>query len=303
MIEIRNLCKSYGEKQAVQDVSFSIAPGEVVGLIGKNGAGKSTILKSIAGLLHYEDGEIVAYEKDIRQCPQIIGTFGILLECAFLDYLNAYENLRLLYCANLQKVPEGIEKKLDAAFELVGLESVKRKRVKSYSFGMKQRLGLAQAILTAQNFMMLDEPFIGLDPVGKEIAKKAIVSKARDEGLAVLFSSHDLDDVADICDRIVMIDQGRCVYNDRVHKIHRYVIQLSNDADISTINKRLEILGISYNLQDNIVSFTDDDETPRIHDVLTAVLPHGTVEVIDSSDNILASMFKECAEHDSVISN
>ncbi|MCH5278366.1 MAG: ATP-binding cassette domain-containing protein [Christensenellaceae bacterium] len=303
MIEISHLCKSYGKKRAVHDVSFSIAPGEVVGLIGKNGAGKSTILKSIAGLLRYESGEIRACGKDIRQCPDVIGTFGILLECAFLDYLNAYENLRLLYCANLNEIPKDVDEKLNAAFELVGLGAVKHKRVKSYSFGMKQRLGLAQAIITAQTFMMLDEPFIGLDPVGKEIAKKAILTKAKDEQQAVLFSSHDLDDVADICDKIVMIDQGQCVYNDRIHKIHQYAILLGTRTDISMINRSLAALDIPYDLVDRTVSFTDQDEAPRIHDVLAAILPHGTVEIIDSIDNILASMFKEGAKNDSIISN
>lgn len=303
MIEISHLCKSYGKKQAVHNVSFNVAQGEVVGLIGKNGAGKSTILKSIAGLLRYEDGEIRAYGEDIRQRPDVIGSFGILLECAFLDYLNAYDNMRLLYCANMNKIPEDIDERINAAFYLVGLETVKHKRVKSYSFGMKQRLGLAQAIITAQNFMMLDEPFIGLDPVGKEIAKNAIVAKAKEEQQAVLFSSHDLDDVADICDRIVMIDQGQCVYNDRIHKIHQYSIRLGTDADFPAINRNLSALNFQYNIADHTISFTDQDTLPQIHNVLAAILPHGTVEIIDSTDNILASMFKESIENDSITSN
>jgi ABC transporter related len=300
MIEVSHLCKSYGSKQAIQDVSFSVASGEVVGLIGKNGAGKSTILKSIAGLLHYSGGEIKAFGEDIRQNPTAISNFGILLECAFLDYLNAYENLSLLYCVNMNNPSKDVSEKLDGVFSLVGLSDVKYKRVKSYSFGMKQRLGLAQAILTAKTFMMLDEPFIGLDPVGKEIAKRAIVAKAKEEGLAVLFSSHDLDDVADICDRIVMIDKGRHVYNDSVHKIHKYDIKLAGEADISAIKRSLQALDIPFDISDNTVSFTDQDTQPRIHSVLEAILPHGRVEIIDSTDNILASMFKEGKQNESV---
>ena len=300
MIEVSHLCKSYGSKQAIQDVSFSVASGEVVGLIGKNGAGKSTILKSIAGLLHYNGGEIKAFGEDIRQNPTAISDFGILLECAFLDYLNAYENLSILYCVNMNNPSKDVSEKLDEVFSLVGLSDVKYKRVKSYSFGMKQRLGLAQAILTAKTFMMLDEPFIGLDPVGKEIAKRAIVAKAKEEGLAVLFSSHDLDDVADICDRIVMIDKGSCVYNDSVDKIHKYDIKLAGEADISAIKRSLQALDISFDISNNLVSFTDQDTQPRIHSVLEAILPHGRVEIIDSTDNILASMFKEGKQNESV---
>lgn len=300
MIEVSHLCKSYGSKQAIQDVSFSVASGEVVGLIGKNGAGKSTILKSIAGLLHYNGGEIKAFGEDIRQNPTAISNFGILLECAFLDYLNAYENLSILYCVNMNNPSKDVSEKLDEVFSLVGLSDVKYKRVKSYSFGMKQRLGLAQAILTAKTFMMLDEPFIGLDPVGKEIAKRAIVAKAKEEGQAVLFSSHDLDDVADICDRIVMIDKGRYVYNDSVHKIHKYDIKLAGEADISAIKRNLWALDIPFDISGNTVSFTDQDTQPRIHSVLEAILPHGRVEIIDSTDNILASMFKEGKQNESV---
>lgn len=300
MIEVSHLCKSYGSKQAIQDVSFSVASGEVVGLIGKNGAGKSTILKSIAGLLHYNGGEIKAFGEDIRQNPTAISNFGILLECAFLDYLNAYENLSILYCVNMNNPSKDVSEKLDEVFSLVGLSDVKYKRVKSYSFGMKQRLGLAQAILTAKTFMMLDEPFIGLDPVGKEIAKRAIVAKAKEEGQAVLFSSHDLDDVADICDRIVMIDKGSCVYNDSVHKIQKYDIKLAGEADISAIKRSLQALDIPFDISDNTVSFTDQDKQPRIHSVLEAILPHGRVEIIDSTDNILASMFKEGKQNESV---
>lgn len=300
MIEVSHLCKSYGSKQAIQDVTFSVASGEVVGLIGKNGAGKSTILKSIAGLLHYNGGEIKAFGEDIRQNPTAISDFGILLECAFLDYLNAYENLSILYCVNMNNPSKDVSEKLDEVFSLVGLSDVKYKRVKSYSFGMKQRLGLAQAILTAKTFMMLDEPFIGLDPVGKEIAKRAIVAKAKEEGLAVLFSSHDLDDVADICDRIVMIDKGSYVYNDSVHKIHKYDIKLAGEADISAIKRSLMALDIPFDISDNTVSFTDQDTQPRIHSVLEAIMPHGRVEIIDSTDNILASMFKEGKQNESV---
>ena len=303
MIEVSHLCKSYGSKRAVHDVSFSVAPGEVVGLIGKNGAGKSTILKSIAGLLRYESGDIRAYGEDIRQNPVVIGTFGILLECAFLDYLNAYENMRLLYCTNMSKPSEEVNGKLDEAFSLVGLDDVKYKRVKSYSFGMKQRLGLAQAIMTSQKFMMLDEPFIGLDPVGKEIAKSAIIAKAKEEKQAVLFSSHDLDDVADICDRIVMIDNGRCVYNDCIHKIHKYDIKFGKGADLSAIKRSLLALHIPFEIVESTISFTDQDALPRIHSVLTAILPHGTVETIDSTDNILASMFKESIENGCFVSD
>ncbi len=178
MIEVLGLSKSYGEKNALNNVSFSLKAGEIVGLIGKNGAGKSTILKSIAGILKYDSGKILYNGVDCSNNSVVIQDFGILIDCAFLDYISAYDNLKLLYQLDSRHQIKNANCTIDNVFELVGLSDVKNKRVKTFSFGMKQRLGLAQAIINAQSFIMLDEPFIGLDPIGKEIVKKAIIKKA-----------------------------------------------------------------------------------------------------------------------------
>lgn len=292
MIEITHLTKKYGEKIALNDVSFAIAKGEIVGLIGKNGAGKSTILKSIAGLLEYEDGDILYNGVSRRQDSPEISDFGILIDCAFLDYISAYDNLKLLYQLDARNAVKDVNRVIDEAFELVGLENVKTKRIKTYSFGMKQRLGLAQAIINAKSFIMLDEPFIGLDPIGKEIVKKAILRKAKKDNYAILFSSHDLEDVAEICDRIVMIDNGICVYDGIVKHGHEYHIYLGDKSAMGNLIKQLGELPY-FRLSENGFSFIDDEKCPQISTVLSAVLRETEIIKIESGENMLKGMFVE----------
>lgn len=292
MIEIINLSKKYDEKLVIKEISFSVNKGEIVGLIGKNGAGKSTILKSIAGLLQYNEGEILYNNVNCKQNPSVIQDFGILIDCGFLDYVSAYDNLKLLYQLDSRHTRQDVGRVINEAFELVGLEHVKRKRVKTYSFGMKQRLGLAQAIINAQSFIMLDEPFIGLDPIGKDIVKKAILKKAREENYGILFSSHDLEDVAEICDRIVMIDNGVCVYNDIIKHEQEYRIYLEEMSKLEKLKKFEEQLPYFKLWQDSL-SFVDNTDCPKISNILEAVLLETKILKIETTSNMLKNMFTE----------
>lgn len=292
MIDIMNISKHYGEKVALDDVSFSVKKGEIVGLIGKNGAGKSTLLKSIAGILHYDSGRILYNGIDCLQNPSVVQDFGILIDCAFLDYINAYDNLKLLW--QLDTKNSTVKNALNDVFDLVGLSDVKNKRVKTYSFGMKQRLGLAQAIINARSLIVLDEPFIGLDPIGKEIVKNAILKKAKDEEYSVLFSSHDLEDVAEICDRIVMIENGVCVYDDVLRRNHEYRIILYNGFNAEMLMQELSTVE-NVELSGDTIILIDDKENPQINRVLVAVLKHAKVLQIESNTNALKGMFRKGA--------
>lgn len=292
LVEIIHLSKNYDEKIALKDISFSVNKGEIVGLIGKNGAGKSTILKSIAGLLQYNSGEILYNGINCKQKPSVIQDFGILIDCAFLDYISAYDNLKLLYQLDSRHITQDIDTVIDEVFELVGLESVKHKRVRTYSFGMKQRLGLAQAIINGQSFIMLDEPFIGLDPIGKDIVKKAILKKAKEEKYAILFSSHDLEDVAEICDRIVMIDNGVCVYNDVIKQEFEYRIYVKEISKLDKL-KILEKQIACFQFYEDGFSFIDNMDCPQISSILEQVLHETQILKIESTSNMLRNMFIE----------
>ena len=290
MIEIKNLSKKYDDKLVVKDVSFSVKQGEIVGLIGKNGSGKSTILKSIAGLLQYHEGEILYNGVNCKEDSSVIQDFGILIDSGFLDYISAYDNLKLLYQLDPRHPIKDADDEIDSVFELVGLDHVKYKRIKTYSFGMKQRLGLAQAIINAQAFIMLDEPFIGLDPIGKDIVKKVILQKAKEENYGVLFSSHDLEDIYDICDRVVMIDDGICVYSGVIKSNFEYCIYLKEHLDLKMIEIFKKQLS-HFKLLDHGFSFVDDMDNPQISIILKDVLSKTQILKIESTNKMLKNMF------------
>lgn len=209
--------KSYGDKKVLSDVNFEIKEGEIIGLLGKNGAGKSTLLKSITGIHPYEQGTIEINGKELKSNYELVKDFGVLIESNFLNYLTGYENLKLLLQLDEKIENEKLDEEIDRILEIVELKDAKKKKVKDYSYGMKQRLGLAQALLTSKTFTVLDEPFLGLDPIGKDIVKKAISNKAK-EGIPIIFSSHDLDDVAEICDHIILIKDGTVSYDGPMKK-------------------------------------------------------------------------------------
>ncbi|MBU3110230.1 ABC transporter ATP-binding protein [Clostridium lacusfryxellense] len=212
--QIKDLSKSYGKTKALNNVSFNVKAGEIVALIGKNGAGKTTLLNCIAGNIKPDTGKVIYKDDNLLRKNFLLNEFGILIEARFFDYLNAYDNLVLLMKASGFNDKKLIQSRVDSTLTLVGLEKKKRSYVKSFSFGQKQRLGLAQTLLHDPQFLMLDEPFVGLDPLGKDMLKQVIVQKAKDKKAGVLFSSHDLDDVSDICDRVIMFNDGKKVFDD-----------------------------------------------------------------------------------------
>lgn len=204
LLQVQNVTKRYGDKIALNDFSMDICPGEIVALIGENGAGKTTLLNIICGYIGPSAGQVQYKGENIIEKPLTIREFGILIEPQFLDYISAEENLRLLS----QLVNRKQDTRIKELLEKTELYSNRKKKVKEFSFGMKQRLGLCQCLLTEVSFLILDEPFVGLDPIGKEIFKQTIMDIAHKQNVPVLFSSHDLDDVDEICDRLVMISNG-----------------------------------------------------------------------------------------------
>lgn len=204
LLQVQNVTKRYRDKLALNDFSIDIRSGEIVALIGENGAGKTTLLNIICGYIKPSVGLVQYKGENIFEKPLTIQEFGILIEPQFLDYISAEENLRLL--SQLANRKQDI--RIKELLEKTELYSSRKKKVKEFSFGMKQRLGLCQCLLTEVGFLILDEPFVGLDPIGKEIFKQTILDIAHKQNVPVLFSSHDLDDVDEICDRVVMISKG-----------------------------------------------------------------------------------------------
>ena len=237
LLQVQNVTKQYGDKVALNDFSMDICPGEIVALIGENGAGKTTLLNIICGYSKPSAGQVRYKGKNIVANPLITREFGVLIEPQFLDYISAEENLRLLSQLTNQKQDTRIKELL----EKTELYCSRKKKVKEFSFGMKQRLGLCQCLLTEVGFLILDEPFVGLDPIGKELFKQTILDMAHKQNVPVLFSSHDLDDVDEICDRVVMISKGNKQLDQPLEHKQTYTVKIectiSDDIKRSLIEK------------------------------------------------------------------
>lgn len=204
VIEVRNVSKSFGKQRVLRDVSFTCEAGRIYGLIGRNGSGKTVLMRCIIGLLRPDEGEILVSGKRIGRDAEFAGNIGFLIENpGFLAGESGFANLK--YLASIRGAAD--KTRIRSCMELVGLDPTSRKRVGKYSLGMRQRLGIAQAIMERPEILMLDEPMNGLDNAGvKEM--RQMLKRQRDEGRTVLLASHNREDIAVLCDRVFRIDAG-----------------------------------------------------------------------------------------------
>jgi ABC-2 type transport system ATP-binding protein len=207
MIESQNLTKSFGGRTVVNDVSFRVEPGTVTGFLGANGAGKTTTLRMLSGLSEPDSGQAVVLGGRYRDLPNPGRRVGILLDAA-AQHDGRRGREALIVSAQMMGVDP---RRVDGLLDLVGLDrSAARKRVRHYSLGMRQRLGLAHALLGDPQVLILDEPANGLDPPGMRWMRELLRDFA-DRGGTVLLSSHLLHEVEALADRLVIIDVGRIV--------------------------------------------------------------------------------------------
>ena len=222
------LNKKYNNKTILDNINLEINQGEIIGLIGKNGAGKTTLMKAISDLIKYQ-GEIIRPEE-----------IGLMLDITLLDYLSAYDNIKLL--AQLDNVDL---KEVNDLFDYVELTNVKHKKVNTYSMGMKQRLNLIQAIMGNKKLILLDEPFNGLDPIGKEKIKEYITQKVKEKKTTIIISSHDLTDISELCNRVLFLDKHKIIYDSFNSNLEeQYEIILENNEKIiikqSELNQKIK---------------------------------------------------------------
>jgi ABC-2 type transport system ATP-binding protein len=206
MIQVENLSKSFGKTQAVAGLSFQVDPGTITGFLGPNGAGKSTTLRSVLGLVHPDAGRATVLGVPYRELDRPIHRVGAVLEASEVHPGRSGRNhLRVLAAA--AELPSS---RVEEVLTLVELSGSARRRVKGYSLGMRQRLGLAAALLGDPEVLVLDEPANGLDPAGIRWLRDFLRSLAN-EGRTILVSSHVLAEVAQTVDRVVIIHRGRLV--------------------------------------------------------------------------------------------
>ena len=203
-IEVKNVFKSFGKQQVLKDVCLECEAGKIYGLIGRNGSGKTVLMKCIIGLLRPDSGEIVVSGKRIGHDTEFAQNIGFLIENpGFLIGESAYTNLK--YLASIRHIVD--TERIKECIELVGLDPSSRKRVGKYSLGMRQRLGIAQAIMEHPDILMLDEPMNGLDNAGVKHMREMLKAQ-RDEGRTIFLASHNHEDIAVLCDEVFHIDAG-----------------------------------------------------------------------------------------------
>lgn len=287
-LSIKSVSKSYGEKNALRDFSFEVSGGEIVGLIGKNGAGKTTLLNIIAGNIYSDSGEVCFDKVNILKDGKVRRDFGILIQPAFLDYLNTEDNLRLLQNALGERDKKRIKKRISTVLKMVGLSGKEKAYVKSFSFGMKQRLGFAQALLNGKKVLILDEPFVGLDIKGREMVKQYVRRLAKENNTAVIFSDHNLDEVRSLCDRVVVIADGEKKYDGEVYARKKYEIKV-DDINESLINSmsRFKRSDVIVNESGVIVNKKDS-----VNDVISAILQHSVITDVNIIDDSLERFFE-----------
>ncbi len=211
-IKIQNLSKVYGTQRAVDDISFEVAKGEIVGFLGPNGAGKSTTMKIMTGYLPATDGLAEVNGFDVKTSPmQVKSSIGYLPEHNPL-YLDMYVREFLEFVGSLYNLKKNILRiKIAETIEMVGLGLEKHKKIGQLSKGYRQRVGLAQALIHNPDVLILDEPTTGLDPNQLVEIRDLIKSVGRNK--TVIFSTHIMQEVDAICDRVVIINQGKIVAN------------------------------------------------------------------------------------------
>ncbi|HET6595189.1 MAG TPA: ABC transporter ATP-binding protein [Anaerolineales bacterium] len=216
VLETKDLTKTFGARKAVDAVNITAYEGEVFGFVGPNGAGKTTTLGMALGLVRPTDGEVcVLGQRVTPNRVQALRDVGALLGApAFVPYLSAWENVELV-----ARLSPGVNKKrIHEVIELVGLTESARKKVSKFSTGMKQRVGLAMALVHRPRFIILDEPTNGLDPAGMREIRQLLRTLA-ENGTSVLLSSHLLNEVQQVCDRIAVLHRGRVVAQGRVDEL------------------------------------------------------------------------------------
>ena len=217
-IEVKNLLKVYGEQKAVNNISFKVDKGEIVGFLGPNGAGKSTTMKIITGYLEQTGGEALVCGKNVADDPiETKKKIGYLPELNAL-YYDMYVREYLGFIAEMHKI-EDRKTRIENVIGLTGLTIESKKKIGQLSKGYKQRVGLAAALIHDPEVLILDEPTSGLDP--NQIIEIRDVIKKQGQNKTVLFSSHILQEVEAICDRIIIINKGNIVADDKLSNLQR----------------------------------------------------------------------------------
>ena len=275
IIELKNLKKVYKDTTTVDLKKLTVREGEIYGFLGPNGAGKTTTMKMILSLVEPTLGEILVNGQNIKENKHYLNQIGSMIEePSYYPNLTGYENLLVF-----QKMVGFDEDNIWPTLKLVGLAEDKnrKKLVKAYSLGMKQRLALAFALVKKPQILLLDEPTNGLDPAGIHEIRELIVKLAKEEGLTVFISSHILSEIEQIADRVGIINHGCLVYEGEIREIKSNTwIEIGGDFSQNNIVQHLVDIG-SVRVREASASEVklDDMSNDRLADIITYITDLG----------------------------
>ena len=267
ILETQNLTKIYGQKEAAKDVNLHIREGQIYGLIGRNGAGKTTIMRIISGLARPTRGSYSLFGKTGLEMQKMLKNVGVLIEHPGLyPKFSAYENLKIK-CIGMGIKPKGYVENL---LKTVGLENTDTKKgAGSYSLGMRQRLGIALALVGDPKMIILDEPINGLDPQGIAEVRETL-SRLRDErGITIMISSHILDELAKVADAYGVIHEGKLLDEFSAEELHErcgtsLIIRTDNPAETLRVLEEMNLRGAVHEPDGALRISTGMDRTKEI---------------------------------------
>lgn len=296
-IEVNTLTKSYGDQKAVNDISFKVAKGEIVGFLGPNGAGKSTTMKIITGYLQQDKGRALVCDIDVSKSPiQAKRKIGYLPEANPL-YYDMYVKEYLDFVADVHKIPNKKEK-IEEVIRITGLTKESKKRTGELSKGYKQRVGLAAALIHDPEVLILDEPTSGLDP--NQIVEIREVIRQLGEKKTVLFSSHILQEVEAICDRVIIINKGVLVADDKLSILrqrnkdnHAVLVQFKEPIPNGVLENLTEVHNVQELHASHFKLLTSNPELVRRQLMQLAVNRNLNIISLQSEGYSLEEVFRE----------
>lgn len=286
MIRIENLVKKYGEHQVLKGININVNKGEIYGFLGHNGAGKSTTMNILSGLIKFQSGNCIVNDVDIsKNRKSVVKNIGYLPEDPrFYPYMSGLEYLDFIGRIGGDSKNE-IKKKSKSLIDLVKLNDAKRRKIGGYSRGMKQRLGMAAALYNNPNLLLLDEPTSALDPEGrKDIVD--IINNLKSQGKTVFLSTHILSDVERVCDRIGILHGGEIIIQENLSDLMKkyivpvYDIEFKNEISeekLSVLNSKTWIKE-AYKKEEKVAVYIDD--TSDAHSKLIKVISDVNTQVL-----------------------
>lgn len=249
ILKCENLHKSFRKKEILKGVSLEVDNGDILGFIGPNGAGKTTTIKLILGLQKIGSGNVLINGYDVQKdFEKAIAKVGAIIENPDLYmYLSGYDNLKLI--ANLY--PNVDESRIKEVIKLIGLENRINDKVSKYSLGMRQRLGVAQAILHKPNLLILDEPTNGLDPEGIKDLRNLLIKLSKEENMGILISSHNLAELESFCNKVCIIKNGVIVETSDLETVKKEASEGNYIIEVDNAKQARMVIGDMANAEDN----------------------------------------------------